>query len=108
MVTELVYAHNLVDGLALLPTNSNLITGDKIPVLDTVLWFCGLDNGVPESHPPFPMTVVRQEMTEAFGIRASRPSLEDLVPPKHFRDRHCWLVVRRRVGTVGNAESGGG
>lgn len=108
MVTELVNAHDLVDGLALLPTNSNLITGDNVPVFNTVLWFCGLDNGVPEGHPPFPMTVIREEMTEAFSVWVGRPGLEDLIPPEHFRDRHWRSVVRRRVRTVGNAQSSDG
>ena len=54
------------------------------------------------------MTVVWEEMTKAFGVRASRPGLEDFVPPEHFSDRHLWLVVRRRVRTVDNAQSGDG
>ena len=44
------------------------------------------------------MTVVWEEMTETFGVRAGRPGLEDLVLPEHFRDPHGWLVVRCRVG----------
>jgi len=108
LVSELVNAHDLVNGLALLPANPNLITRDNIPVLDTVLWFCGLDNGIPEGHPPFPMTVVREEMTEAFGVWAGGPGLNDLVPSKHFRDRHWWPVVRRRVRTAGNVQSDDG
>jgi len=108
LVTELVDAHDLVNCLALLPTNSDLVTWDNVPVLDPVLWFCRLDNGIPEGHPPFPMTVVREEMTEAFGIWTCRPRLEDLVPPEHFCDRHWWLVLRRRVQIVGNAQSGDG
>ena len=87
MVAELVDAHDLVNGLAL-PTDSDLVARDNIPVFYTVLWFRGLDNGVPEGHPPFPMTVVREEMTEAFSVWVGRPGLEDLVPPEHFRDRH--------------------
>ena len=83
MITELVDTQDLINSLALLATNSNLIAWNKIPVLDTVLWFRGLDNGVSEGHPPFPMTVVREEVAEAFGVRASRPGLEDLVLPKH-------------------------
>lgn len=42
-------------------------------------------------------------MTEAFGVWAGRPSLEDLVLPEHSHDRHWWLVVRRRVRAVGSA-----
>lgn len=75
LVAELVDAHDLINTLALLPTNSNLITGDNIPILDTVIRLRRLENGVPEGHPPFPMTVVRQEMTKAFGEYAGRPGL---------------------------------
>ena len=88
MVIEPVDTHDLINGLGLLPTDPNLITGDNIPVLDTVLRFRRLDNGVPESHPPFPITVVREEMAEGFCVRAGRPGLKDLIPPEHFRDRH--------------------
>lgn len=92
-----MYVHNLVDGLAPLPMNSNLISGNKIPVLDMVLWFCGLDNGVPGGRPPFPMTIGGQETPGAFGVWAGRPGLEGSFL---LSDRRCWLVVHRRVRTV--------
>jgi hypothetical protein len=88
LVAEPVNTQDLVNSL-IFSTESDLITRDNIPILDTVLWLCGLNNGIPEGHPPFPITVVREEVTEAFGIRAGRPGLEDLVLPEHFCDRHC-------------------
>ena len=105
LVTELVNAHDLVNGLALLPADSDLITGDNIPVFYTVLWFCGLDNGVPEGHPPLPMAIIREEMTESFGVWAGRPSLKNFLPSEHFGGRHCGLIVRRRVRTAGSAQT---
>lgn len=94
MAAELVYACNLVDGLALLPTNLNLISGNGIPVLDMVLRFCRLNSGVAEGRPPLPMTIVRQETPEAFVVRAGCPGLEGLVPAECFCDRRCWRCVR--------------
>lgn len=108
MVAELVDAHNLVDDLALFPANTNLITGNNVPVFDTVLRLCRLYDGVSECHPPLPMTIVREKVTKGFGVRASRPGLEDLILPEHFCDRHCRVVVRCRVQTVGNTENGDG
>ena len=81
LVVELVDSHNLINALAFLPTDSDLITGDNVPVLDTVLRLRRLENGVPEGHPPFPMTVVREEVTETLGIRVQSPGPKDLVFP---------------------------
>jgi len=80
----------------------------NIPVLDTVFRFPGLDSGVSESHLPFPMTVVRGgrgEMVEVSPVRGGCPGLKDFVSSERFRDRHWWVVVRRRAGTVGNPQS---
>lgn len=88
MVTEPVDAHNLINSLGFLPPNPDLVTWNNIPVFDTVLWFGGLDNWIPESYPPLPVPVIRKEVTESFGVRFGRPGLEDLVPPEHFRDWH--------------------
>ena len=93
LVAEPIDPHNLVNALPLLPTDSDLITRDDIPILDTVLPLCRLDDGVSEHHPPFPMTVVREEMTETLRVRAAGPSLDHLVFPQHFRDRHCRVAA---------------